>query len=45
MVNMPHWSWIKSFNRSKWKPLHERVLDELINGTSNYHHVYSTVNI
>lgn len=31
MVNMPHWSWI-SLKRPKWKPLHERIVDELING-------------
>jgi len=28
---MPHWSWIKE-KRPKWKPLHERIIDEMING-------------
>ncbi len=42
---MPHWSWTEPINRLPWKPRYERIIDELINGTSNYHDVYSTVNI
>jgi len=51
---MVNWVYIKSISHTKWKPLHERIIDELINGTdnkcdnlitSNYHDVYSDVNI
>jgi len=54
MVNVPRLTWIKPIGHTKWKPLHERIIDELINGTdnkhdnlitSNYHDVYSGVNI
>ncbi len=34
MVNMPHWSWI-NLERPKWKPLHERIVDEIIHGETN----------